>query len=37
MKQIYAVPARVLAPAQYGTGIQTLATYLVEGQASPKA
>jgi transposase len=30
-------PATVLAPAQYGTGIQTLATYLVEGQAVPYA
>jgi transposase len=32
-----AFPARVLAPAQYGTSIQTLATYLVEGQAVPYA
>jgi transposase len=30
-------PAAVSAPAQYGTGIQTLATYLVEGQAVPYA
>lgn len=30
-------PAAVLAPAQYGTGIQALATYLVEGQAVPYA
>ena len=30
-------PATVLAPAQYGTGIQALATYLVEGQAVPYA
>ncbi len=30
-------PAGVLAPAQYGKGIQTLATYLVEGQAVPYA
>jgi len=30
-------PAAVKAPAQYGTGIQTLATYLVEGQAVPYA
>ena len=30
-------PATVLAPAQYGTGIQTLATYLVEGQCVPYA
>ena len=30
-------PATVSAPAQYGTGIQTLATYLVEGQAVPYA
>src|SRR5712691_2509053 len=30
-------PATVLAPAQYGTSIQTLATYLVEGQAVPYA
>jgi hypothetical protein len=28
-------PPGVSAPAQYGTGIQTLATYLVEGQAVP--
>src|SRR5712691_6334031 len=28
-------PATVLAPAQYGTSIQTLATYLVEGQSVP--
>ncbi len=28
-------PAEVKAPAQYGTGIQTLATYLVEGQCGP--
>jgi transposase len=30
-------PAPVSAPAQYGTRIQTLATYLVEGQAVPYA
>jgi transposase len=30
-------PAAVAAPAQYGTGIQTLATYLVEGQCVPYA
>ena len=30
-------PASVLAPAQYGRGIQTLATYLVEGQSVPYA
>lgn len=30
-------PATVSAPAQYGAGIQTLATYLVEGQAVPYA
>jgi Transposase and inactivated derivatives len=30
-------PATVKAPAQYGTGIQTIATYLVEGQAVPYA
>jgi transposase len=30
-------PVSVSAPAQYGTGIQTLATYLVEGQAVPYA
>ncbi len=30
-------PAAVLAPAQYGTSIQTLATYLVEGQTVPYA
>src|SRR5258708_1112302 len=30
-------PARVKAPAHYGTGIQTIATYLVEGQAVPYA
>ena len=30
-------PATVSAPAQYGTSIQTLATYLVEGQAVPYA
>jgi transposase len=30
-------PAAVRAPAQYGTTIQTLATYLVEGQAVPYA
>jgi len=30
-------PAAVSAPAQYGTGIQTLATYLIEGQAVPYA
>lgn len=30
-------PASVKAPAQYGTGIQTLATYLVEGQSVPYA
>jgi transposase len=28
-------PAGVSAPAQYGAGIKTLATYLVEGQAVP--
>jgi hypothetical protein len=28
-------PASVSAPAQYGTGIQALAIYLVEGQAVP--
>jgi transposase len=28
-------PAAVSAPAQYGIGIQTLATYLVEGQSVP--
>ena len=28
-------PAPVAAPAQYGTGIQALATYLVEGQSVP--
>jgi transposase len=28
-------PADVLAPAQYGTGIQTVATYLVAGQSVP--
>jgi transposase len=32
-----AFPAGVMAPAQYGRGIQTLATYLVEGQAVPYA
>jgi|SRR5450755_162409 transposase len=30
-------PAEVKAPAQYGTGIAALATYLVEGQAVPYA
>jgi transposase len=30
-------PAAVSAPAQEGTGIQTLATYLVEGQSMPSA
>jgi transposase len=30
-------PAAVSAPAQYGMSIQTLATYLVEGQAMPYA
>src|SRR5258707_9122449 len=30
-------PAAVAAPAQYGTSIQTLATYLVEGQSVPYA
>ena len=30
-------PAAVSAPAQYGTGIQSLATYLVEGQSVPYA
>ena len=30
-------PATVKAPAQYGTSIQTLATYLVEGQVVPYA
>src|SRR5205085_12175735 len=30
-------PAAVSAPAQYGTGIQALATYLVEGQCVPYA
>jgi len=30
-------PPTVKAPAQYGTAIQTLATYLVEGQAVPYA
>lgn len=30
-------PESVKAPAQYGTSIQTLATYLVEGQAVPYA
>jgi transposase len=30
-------PAGVVAPAQYGTGIQALATYLVEGQCVPYA
>jgi len=30
-------PAAVSAPAQYGTGIKTLATYLVEGQSVPYA
>jgi transposase len=30
-------PAAVSAPAQYGTGIQGVATYLVEGQAVPYA
>ncbi len=30
-------PAAVSAPAQYGTGIQALATYLVQGQAVPYA
>jgi transposase len=28
-------PADILAPAQYGTGIQTVATYLVAGQSVP--
>jgi len=32
-----AFPAEVRAPAQYGTSIQTVATYLVEGQAVPYA
>src|SRR2546429_938121 len=30
-------PTAVPAPVQYGTGIQTLATYLVEGQSVPYA
>jgi len=30
-------PAAIVAPAQYGTGIQGIATYLVEGQAVPYA
>ena len=30
-------PAPVSAPAQYGTGIQAVATYLVEGQSIPYA
>src|SRR5260221_10900402 len=30
-------PATVSAPAQYGTSIQTVATYLVEGQSVPYA
>src|SRR5437667_11224388 len=30
-------PAAVAAPAQYGTGIQSLATYVVEGQSVPYA
>jgi transposase len=30
-------PTAVSAPVQYGTGIQTLATYLVEGQCVPYA
>jgi transposase len=30
-------PAPVSAPAQYGTGIQAVATYLVEGQSVPYA
>ncbi len=30
-------PTAVVAPAQYGTGIQSLATYVVEGQAVPYA
>jgi transposase len=30
-------PAAVSAPAQYGIGIQTLAPYVVEGQAVPYA
>ena len=30
-------PAAVSAPAQYGSGIQAVATYLVEGQAVPYA
>ena len=30
-------PTAVRAPAQYGTGIQAVATYLVEGQAVPYA
>lgn len=32
-----AFPAEVRAPVQYGTSIQTVATYLVEGQAVPYA
>src|SRR5260370_7828514 len=30
-------PVAVSAPVQYGTSIQTLATYLVEGQSVPYA
>src|SRR5205814_669588 len=30
-------PAAVSAPAQYGTGTQTVATYVVEGQSVPYA
>jgi transposase len=30
-------PTAVSAPVQYGTGIQTLATYLVEGHCIPYA
>jgi transposase len=30
-------PAAVSAPAQYGTGIQAVATYVVEGQSVPYA
>jgi transposase len=32
-----AFPAQVSAPAQYGTGIQALAVYLVQGQSVPYA
>ena len=32
-----AFPATILAPAQYGTAIQALAVYLVEGQSLPYA